>query len=503
MSRLPAEGYLGSLHLTLMAVVILWNLVLAGRMARWRGSPRPLATVSALAGLLIVPAVFIAVMSDSMLTGRAIHQIAWVWPATAILIAAHAVYATNIGFVGRAIGIPIAVYDAILAVVLSFRYLMSLGVSLPAAITTLAAAHSSALEMVAHPDAVMRSLYLLVPIMAPAIPPRIPRLSLITRGSAAVLAATWSVLILVAIPRARIGVARYASHSADRLQERPAGDFAIGLKLFPTLEGGGPQTLALTSDLALASQLEAQIVSVYIAPGGVSLALMDSVSSVLEESRRAGRKLIAALDFSRIDEFSSGRPMTSVELAARLADVERLVRGLRPDYIVPASGASLPVGQWMSYLSAAADRAHRIRPRTLVMAHVPAYGSRDSAMYAWAADSASGIDAIGFTLMPGAGGGVSLDAQTSAAERWMLDSRSTKEHWVLEGGGLPTIHGERSQERALWASVAWATRHPAIKGFIVFSASDYEAPVGLRAPGGRLRTATRRIEQAIRLLSER
>ncbi len=503
MSRLPAEGYLGSLHLALMALVIIWNMIVAGRMARWRGSPRPLATLSALASLLIVPAVFIAVMSDSLLTGRALHQIAWVWPATAVLIATHAVYATTTGRVGRTIGVPIASYNVILAAVLAIRYLMSLGVSLPSAITVLAAAHASAIELVAHPDAVMRSMYLLVPIIAPAIPPRRPRLALITRASAAVVAAAWAVLMLVAIPRARLGVARYASHVTDRLQERPAGDFAIGVKLFPTLTGGGPPSLALTSDLALASELEAQIVSVYAAPGSVSLALLDSVSSALEESRRAGRKLIAALDLSNMGELIGARPLSSTELSVRLADVERLVRGLRPDYLVPAAGASLPLGQWTRYLAAAAERAHRIRPRTLVMAHVPAYSSRDSALYAWAADSASGIDAIGFTLIPGAGGGVSLDAQTSAAERWMAAAKSRKEHWVLEGGGLPTIHGERSQERALWGSIAWATRHPTIKGFIVYAASDYESPVGLRARGGRVRPASRRVGLAIRLLSER
>ena len=503
MSRLPAEGYLGTLHLALMALIIVWNMVLAGRMARLRGSPRSLATLSGLAGLLILPAVFIAVVSDSLLTGRALHEIAWVWPATAAVFAAHAVYATRSGAVGRTIGVPITVYNVILAVVLALRYLMSLGVLLPPAITALAAAHASALEMVVHPDAVMRSIYLLVPIIAPAIKPRVPRLALITRVSAAVVAAAWAVLVLVAIPRSRLGVARYASHGTDRLQERPSGDFTIGVKLFPTLTGEGPPSLALASDLALASELEAQIVSVYAAPGRVSLALLDSVASVLEESRRAGRKLIAALDLSSSNESPGEHPLDSIQLSSRLADVERLVRGLRPDYLVPAARASLPLGQWTRYLAAASERAHRIRPRTMVMAHVPAYSQRDSALYTWAVDSASGIDAIGFTLIPKAGGGVSLDAQTSAAERWMVAAKSRKEHWVLEGGGLPTIHGERSQERALWGSIAWATRHPNVKGFIVFSASDYESPVGLRAPGGRLRTATRRVKQAILLLGER
>ncbi|MDQ3519269.1 MAG: hypothetical protein M3466_12800, partial [Gemmatimonadota bacterium] len=349
MSRLPAEGYLGWLHLALMALIILGNLILAGRMARWRDSPRVLATLSALAGLMIIPAVFIAVMSGSLLTGRALHQIAWVWPATAVIIAAHAIYATRTGRVGRTIGVPIVAYNVILAAVLVLRYVMSLGVSFSHAIAALPAAHASALELVAHPDAVMRSLYLLVPIIAPAIPSRLPRLGLITRASMAVIAAAWGVLILIAVPRARLGVARYTAHARDRLQERPAGDFAIGVKLFPTLTGGGPPSLSLTSDLAIAADIEAQIVSVYATPGRVSLALLDSLAGTLEESRRAGRKLIVALDLSSMGQSPVARPLTPVELRSRLADVERLVRGLRPDYLVPAAGAALPVAQWTWY----------------------------------------------------------------------------------------------------------------------------------------------------------
>lgn len=503
MSRLPAEGYLGALHLALMALIVVWDILMAGRMARWRDAGRPLATLSALAGLLIAPAVFIAVVSGSLLTGRALHVVAWVWPATAIVIAVHAIYATITGRVSRAAGAPIAVYDALLAAVLFLRYAMSLGVSLPSWITGLAAAYASALELVAHPDAVMRASYLLVPIVAPAIPSRLPRVGIFARGSVALIAAAWAILMIVVYPRARRGVAAYSSHTTERLQERPAGDFSLGVKVFPTLSGDGPPPLALASDMALAADLEAQIVSVYAAPGRVSLLLMDSVSNVLEESRRAGRRLIVALDLSNTGVSPGMRTLDSAAQVARLADVERIVRGLRPDYLVPAARASLPVAQWTRYLANAAQRSHRIRPRTIVMAHIPAYSVRDSAMYAWAADSTSGIDAIGFTFVPDAGGGVSLDAQIDAAERWMRASRSRKEHWVLEGGGLPTTHGERSQERAIWSSLARATQNPGIKGFIVLAASDYESPVGLRAPGGRVRTAARRVAQAVRLLGER
>jgi len=52
---------------------------------------------------------------------------------------------------------------------------------------------------------------------------------------------------------------------------------------------------------------------------------------------------------------------------------------------------------------------------------------------------------------------------------------------------LSEAHGEANQERAVWATLAWATGHAAVKGLVVADAADYEDRTGLRAPAGRLR----------------
>jgi hypothetical protein len=75
--------------------------------------------------------------------------------------------------------------------------------------------------------------------------------------------------------------------------------------------------------------------------------------------------------------------------------------------------------------------------------------------------------------------------------------------WVLEARGFPAVHGDLNQERALWGALAWATSRSAVKGYVVYQASDYESPTGLRAPGGRIRRAAAAVRRAIRTLRER
>jgi len=109
---------------------------------------------------------------------------------------------------------------------------------------------------------------------------------------------------------------------------------------------------------------------------------------------------------------------------------------------------------------------------------------------------------VGFTLFPSRTGVRTLDAATHAADRWMRESRSPKEHWVFAAGGFPEAHGEASQERAVWAALAWATSRPAIKGLIVSEAGDYGSITGLRAPDGHLRRATFAVMAAMRGVRE-
>ena len=71
---LPYAFYVASI------LIVLWDVFLAGQIAQLRRAPRFFRGVTALAGLLVAPAILVAVTSASILHGRAIHVIAWVWP---------------------------------------------------------------------------------------------------------------------------------------------------------------------------------------------------------------------------------------------------------------------------------------------------------------------------------------------------------------------------------------------------------------------------------------
>ncbi|HEX6050663.1 MAG TPA: hypothetical protein VFZ21_15395, partial [Gemmatimonadaceae bacterium] len=126
-------------------LVLLWDVILAGQIAQLRRAPRFFRGVTALAGLLIAPAVLVAVASASILNGRAIHIIAWVWPFTLAIFAVQAIYAVGKRLVTPYIGVPIAACDVILAVAAFVRYAAYSGRDPSSAALAVAAAQSSAL----------------------------------------------------------------------------------------------------------------------------------------------------------------------------------------------------------------------------------------------------------------------------------------------------------------------------------------------------------------------
>ena len=77
----------------LVALILIWDVVLAARIAQVRTLPRPFVTLSALAGFLVVPALVIHLATTSSITGRAITSVDWIWPLTVVLFALQALFA--------------------------------------------------------------------------------------------------------------------------------------------------------------------------------------------------------------------------------------------------------------------------------------------------------------------------------------------------------------------------------------------------------------------------
>ena len=231
---------------------------------------------------------------------------------------------------------------------------------------------------------------------------------------------------------------------------------------------------------------------------------MRSASSSIRKQRAASRSIPWRARSSRRDptaRSSSSRSATrkTVEqeirqsreayTVARLKDVDRIARRLKPDYLIPAvdpleEGSRVLGDQtpqyWIDYFTRAARVAHYIYPRIKVGLPISSYGTRDSTLYAWAAQRGSPIDVVGFSLLAGFDGARSLDTHLRVAQRWMRQFPNPKEHWVFAAGGYPLVHGEQNQLRTIWGVLAWATAETPIKGLVVYEAGDYYTVRGLQ-----------------------
>lgn len=494
--------------LALTVIILIWNIVLAGRIAQNRQAPRVFQALSGLIALLVVPGLLINLATSTIITGRAVVAMDWVWPAVLVLFAIQALYALLRRLVNFAWGLPIAVYNIVIAGIEIIRYLVAHGHSPAEPLVALLAARSLAMVFAGGTSAVLTSpLYLNMPMVAPAFPALRP-LTASFRFIMSIIASLWLVFILaIGMPRAIVQLRNYEAHRRDQLRERPDGDFAIGLKILPDVRNP-PSPAAIRSDSALIDTLDVDAVAAVIVPGA-SRAALDSLSHVLEPARRDSLTVIIAIGYQGTVAPEIRR--ASFNQTQRLATLREVIRRLHPNIILPAEDpysageralGTLPAALWESYLTAAAKLAKSLDRNVRVGVSASSYRTDDSTLYAWASSSRSPIDIVGFSLFPSPyiGGGIQSDTRT--ADRWMRATPSNKVHWVFATGGFPLAYGERSQEEAVWEVLSWATDHPNIKGALIYEAGDYGQARGLRAPNGRLRPVTRTVSRAIQQLRE-
>jgi hypothetical protein len=503
------RGLLPLVQLLFVLVVLIWDIALTSRIVQVRNLPRAFVALTALAGFLLLPALVIHLATTSAITGRAVTEVDWLWPITVAMFAMQAVYAAARRLVNPFIGFFISVYDVLVAIDAVLRSIAATGAVLPAPALLFLAASAGAFSVILSSATVISSpIFVLVPMIAPAFP-ALRRTTATFRLLLAVAAGMWVVIFITQLTPAEQAVKSYGIHDpqTETLTERPDGDFDIGLKLFPDLDGP-PPPVAIRNDLTLADTLQVSVVSVVIVPEELDRVALDSLAHSLELLRRDSTQLIVTLGYPSRTIPLPGRTFSD---AVRLRTIERVVRRLHPDVLLPAEdpygSGTRAAGQrapqyWESFLTRAASIAKRTDRHVRIGVSASAYDRRDSTLYAWAAGPQSPVDVVGFSLFPSRIGVRTLDAATHAADRWMRESSSTKEHWVFAAGGFPEAHGEASQERAIWAALAWATSRPQIKGLVVSEAGDYGSITGLRAPDGHLRRATFAVMRAMRGMRE-
>src|SRR3954469_18585438 len=236
---MTSHRLLGAIYLALSVAMIAWDILMAGRIAQLRRIPRAFQAITGIAGLLLVPALVIAYTAQSLLYGRAIFLVAWLWPFTTLLFVLQAIYALTRRLVTPLLGFPLLVYNVIIASVAVTKFVITRGHNPTELGLVLNAAQASMLGSFFGTPALWNPIYLQVPIFAPSLPARwgFTRLARVALAGAAI---AMTALVLVEIPGAYDAARSYAVHEHAQLQEHPEGDFRIGLKIFPDLRSGPP-----------------------------------------------------------------------------------------------------------------------------------------------------------------------------------------------------------------------------------------------------------------------
>ncbi|MDQ2890106.1 MAG: hypothetical protein M3R65_06065 [Gemmatimonadota bacterium] len=500
--RLLLAAYFG-----LGAAIVVWNIAVASRILEVRRSASLSSIATGLGALLLVPGLVIAISDASLVYGRAIQTVAWIWPLVAILFVVQALVALSQSRVGAMLGVPILTYDLVIAMVAVARYMNQLGYTPPYFSLVLSAAQCDALGVVAGSAALSRATWLLVPMFAPALPSR-SRVRITFRYALALGVTVATALVLVELPGASEAISSYTRYEQDVLTTR-SGDFQFALKVLPDLRSS-PPPVAVKNDFSFSDSVGVDGLLIVVDPEAARGKALDSLVRSLDIVRDDSTVLIVTLGYARNARADLNRsPNAFIE--DRLADVNRLARALRPNIMVPAYepygegaralGVRVPEF-WMDFIQRAAGIIHHVNPNIRVAVAAASFGARDSVVYQWAASRSSPVDVVGFSLMPGFDGATSLDTHMRIAQRWLRATSRPKPHWVLAAGGYPVAHGERSQLLALRGVLSWATAQPAIRGVVFTDAGDYDAQRGLRAPDGRFRPALGELERSISALRE-
>lgn len=493
--------------------MLLWDVGLAGRLARVAEAPRGWATLTAVTGLLLIPAALIRVVGSSLLDGRTVAALGWLWPLVLTLVTGQAVITLSRGLGARAIVAPIMIYDAVIATAAWIEYASGHGIVLPLWLHAIPSASAGALGYVAGGAALWSPLAIAPPLLAPAY-----RARWAVNASVRGLIALYAVVAVVAfsseLPLAIRGVQSFSRWTLAPLRERPPDTpLLVGIQVLPVLRGT-PAPLALRYDTDLADSANVDAIAVTVAPRGATPRALDSLSRALEKYRADSTLIIVTLGWD-IEEALRVQFAPTAWERDRMRLVDQVVRRLRPDVLVPfedPNGIGLQIvgdrapAYWQPILKEAARTAHTVRPRTRVLTALATFDDRDSVLANWSSTAASGMDGIGYVLQPGFRGGVSLEARLQAADRWRGARARQRlragDEWVVLAGGFPWAHGEQAQDRAIWGVLAWASARPTISGVIVGDAGDYDTRRGLRGPGGRLRLANQSLRRAIRGLSD-
>ncbi|MBI3569104.1 MAG: hypothetical protein HY084_12980 [Gemmatimonadetes bacterium] len=463
----PAAAYGAAL-----VAVVAWTIVEGGRAAQSRAFTRPHRVLGALVAFLVAPAFVIWVAGGAAASARAVAGLGWLWPAVAALACAQSVTVLVTRAAPVATTLPVVVWNAAVLAGAVVLYATRDGRELPVGAMAVAGAHAFALARLAGASALVAPWAVPMPLLAGARRAR-ARAHSASRIAVAAVALCLTVLVATEYPHALAETAGYDALGEAGAAERGPAELTVGLRILPVFDGL-PPAAPLREDLALADSLDAGALLVRAARA--SGAGLDSLERALEPTRRDSTLLLAST--------STGDDA-----------VERVVRRLRPDYLL------LDAREGERAVRAASERAHVLRPATRVALVITRFGAADSALAAMPAGPAGGMDAVSFTIAPALGGSLRDAATLATIDRWMKSAPARREYWIV-AAAAPAVFGERAQRDLMRHVIAWATQRPAVRGVIVADGADYEEITGIRTATGRWRPVASDLAAIVRSLAD-
>lgn len=490
---LPAALGIGAIALCI------WNFSVGRRLSTLSAASRAFRMLSGLGAFLLLPALLIGLLAPTSPGIRVLGPLAWLWPLVTLIVLIQAVWAVVISRGSRLTAAAIAAFNLLVAWVAVTRWVESLGGTLPAWALAPGYAVSSLAAFGMGTAAFSWGAGLLMPALAPATPPR----SRMTRAFRALLATGCAGVIAfsgLALPKAARSLLAAGTLAMVTPDSGARGELSVGLRVFGAL-GGLPSGVTARRDMALADSLGLTALHVELDPSAATAAVLDSIARSIEP-RRDSLTLVVTLTLG-----ARAAPGTGDAERARLALIDRIVRRLHPDVLLPAErvtyGAGAPsVDGWRAYYEHAAIAARRVDRDITVALATDASAPADSALADWVMTGGSRVDAVAIAVRDNGADPLRFVNALHATARWVALARVRPDVWVVGVPSAPLVTGEYVQAQLVRHALAWGAARAWVRGVIAGDASDVLAATAVRTAAGRPRLALGEVATALRAQRE-
>jgi hypothetical protein len=449
-----------------------WDAWCGGRVARLVTLAPAARLLGGLVALLALPAGVLALASGSFEMARAVREVLWIWPLVCTIAVVAPLFCLSRDRSGKVLAWSAFVWNLLVATGAWTRALAGAGVATPDALVAIAGLPRALLAGAVGDAALSAPWAVLPPLLVPAWPPKWRATRVLRAGLTGVCLAGVAGMLAMLLPTWH-AVTSYARYDDDPLRERTEADFAIGMRVFNTIDAAPPPSAVARADVSTSEALETTAILVVV-KSSVRAATLDSVARALDARTKAGNDLLVLV-----------QPDASGTVADD--DAVRVTRRLRPQVLILGESArAVGVEAWAVAVRRAATAARAADAEVQIAVPIT---RRDSARYAWATSTASAVESVVLLIEPSRLGAGGLDAERETFARWMAAAHVPRTHWVWDRGGVPAAHGDESQRRAALGAITWGTGFPRVRGVIVGDAGDHGAITGVMSATGAWRPA--------------